>query len=480
MNRRDFLEHSFCFSAAASVVGGGLRTATAGTESDARRSSASGPLVVHSQNPRYFADRSGQAVYLTGSHMWNNLVDMGPSDPPPAFDYSAYLDFLERLDHNFIRLWTWELVSWDTRANGTHGHGETHTIGPHPFARTGSGNALDGKPKFDLTRFDPVYFQRLRERVIAAGKRGIYVSIMLFEGWGMQFIEGAFRQHPFHPDNNVNNIDGDLDGNGHGVEIHTLGIPAITRLQEAYIRKVVDTVNDLDNVLYEVSNETHPPSAAWQYHVINYVRRNEKGKPKQHPIGMTFQYKNGSNQALFDSPADWISPRHTGGYRDNPPVADGRKVILTDTDHLWGIGGNRSWVWKSFLRGLNPIFMDPYDGLVLGNRFDAKYDSLRKNLGYTRQFARRMDLALMQPRPELSSSKYCLARARAGAGEYLVYLPDGGEVSVDLSAASGRLAVEWFDPDRGRTAGTEAVAGGGRRKLTSRVKGDAVAWIRKA
>lgn len=480
MNRRDFLEHSFRFSTAASVVGGGWRTATAGTESDERSSPTSGPLVVHSQNPRYFADASGQAVYLTGSHMWNNLVDMGPSDPPPVLDYSAYLDFLERLDHNFMRLWAWELVSWDTRANGKHGHGEIHTVGPHPFARIGPGNALDGKPKFDLTRFDPIYFQRLRERVIAAGKRGVYVSIMLFEGWGTQFIEGAFRQHPFHPDNNVNDIDGNLDGNAHGVEIHTLGIPAITRLQEAYIRKVVDTVNDLDNVLYEVSNETHPPSTAWQYHVINYVRRYEKGKPKQHPIGMTFQYKNGSNQALFDSPADWISPRHTGGSRDNPPPADGRKVILTDTDHLWGIGGNRSWVWKSFLRGLNPIFMDPYDGVVLGNRFDPKFDSLRKNLGYTRQFARRMDLASMQLRPELSSSKYCLARAESGAPEYLVYLPDGGEVSVDLSAASGKLAVEWFDPDRGRTAGTEAVAGGGRRKLTSPVKGDAVAWIRKA
>ena len=47
-------------------------------------------------------------------------------------------------------------------------------------------------------------------------------------------------------------------------------------------------------------------------------------------------------------------------YRHNPPTADGRKVILTDTDHLWGIGGDVPWVWKSFLRGLNPLFMDPY------------------------------------------------------------------------------------------------------------------------
>jgi len=27
-----------------------------------------------------------------------------------------------------------------------------------------------------------------------------------------------------------------------------------------------DTVNDLDNVLYEISNESGPQSAEWQYH----------------------------------------------------------------------------------------------------------------------------------------------------------------------------------------------------------------------
>ena len=480
MHRRDFLEHSLCFCAGTSVATTAWPTAAAAANADRRRSPATGPLVVHPRNLRYFADANGEAVYLTGSHVWNNLVDMGPSDPPPAFDYSAYLDFLEGLDHNFIRLWAWELLSWDTRANGRHGHGEIHTVAPHPFARTGPGKAIDGKPKFNLTQFDPVYFDRLRERVVTAGKRGIYVSIMLFEGWGIQFVEGAFRQHPFHPDNNVNDIDGDLDGNGHGVEIHTLGIPAITRLQEAYIRKVVDTVNDLDNVLYEVSNENHPPSTAWQYHVIDYVRRYEKGKPKQHPIGMTFQYKNGSNQALFESPADWISPNNAGGYRDDPPPSDGRKVILTDTDHLWGIGGNRSWVWKSFLRGHNPVFMDPYDGVVLGNRYDPKYKSLRKSLGYAAQLARRINLAAMEPRPELSSSKYCLAHTETGDWEYLVYLPEGDDATLDLSAASGKLAVEWFDPQAGKTLNEEAVAGGSRRKLTCPLAGDGVAWIRKA
>ncbi len=57
---------------------------------------------------------------------------------------------------------------------------------PQPWPRTGPGAATDGKPKFDLDRFDPGFFDRLRERVVAPGERGIYVSVMLFEGFSAQ------------------------------------------------------------------------------------------------------------------------------------------------------------------------------------------------------------------------------------------------------------------------------------------------------
>jgi hypothetical protein len=63
------------------------------------RKAAAGPLVVSRANPRYFAvrgrDESEQGlVYLTGSHIWNNLHDgLGPvrecADEPERFDYDA-------------------------------------------------------------------------------------------------------------------------------------------------------------------------------------------------------------------------------------------------------------------------------------------------------------------------------------------------------------------------------------------------------
>ncbi|MCK4772260.1 MAG: hypothetical protein KAT18_05015 [Candidatus Latescibacteria bacterium] len=431
---------------------------------------ANGPLRVCMENPRYFTNGSGKAIYLVGSHTWNNLKDTGDTPTPAPFDYEAYLDMLVRFNHNFIRLWTWELAKYSYAEN------QFRYKTPFPWPRTGSVTALDGSPRFDLNRFDQAYFHRLRSRVVDAGERGIYVSIMLFEGHGMQFSlpSWCWDGHPFNRNNNINGIDGDRNGDGRGTEIHTLEMPAVTRIQEAYVRKVIDTVNDLDNVLFEIANESGPSSTDWQYHMINYIREYEKDKPKQHSIGMTFQYRGGSNSTLFESPADWVSPNHEGGYRNNPPDADGAKVIITDTDHLWGIGGNQSWVWKSFLRGMNPIFMDPYLEADKGGWLDPEWDPVRRSMGYTRTFAERIDLVKMKPSSHLSSTEYCLANP---GEEYLVYLPEGGMATLELSAAAGRLDMEWFNPSTGETIGAGTVLGGAKREFVAPFDGDAVLYV---
>jgi len=428
-----------------------------------------GPLRVHPSNPRYFSDSTGRAVLLVGAHTWNNLQDMGESDPPPPFDWDAYLDFLTDHHHNFVRTWRWELTLWDTKANGED---RRHFCAPHPWPRTGPGNALDGRPKFDLSRFDEDYFARLRSRVMSAGRRGVYVSVMLFEGWGMQFVRDAWRAHPFNPDNNVSGIGSDPNSDGKGLEVHELSDPQMTAVQEAYVRKVLDTLGDLDNVLYEISNENHPASTEWQYHMIRLIHDYESTRPMQHPVGMTFQYQGGSNRTLFESPAEWVSPNPEGGYSDDPPPADGSKVIISDTDHLWGIGGNREWVFKTLCRGMNPIFMDPYDGVILET--NAKWEAVRRALGSALALSERVDLAAMAPHNELASTGYCLADP---GRQYVVYLPKGGEVTLDLATAQGALAVEWFEPDQGRVTPGDAVPDGATRKLTAPFAGDAVVRV---
>jgi hypothetical protein len=444
------------------------------------------PLRVHPANPRYFTDGTRapdgtlRAVYLTGAHTWNNFQDMGETDPPAPFDVHAYLDFLVERGHNFIRLWRWELLLWDTRASREQAPRRL-VAGPHPWARTGPGTACDGKPRFNLEQFDDGYFRRLWARVAAAADRGLYVSVMLFEGWGLQHMAGAWKAHPFHPSNNINGLL--LAPEGRGLEVHTLDVPPVTRLQEAYVRKVCDTLNDFGNVLYEIANEAGAYSTELQYHFIRFIQTYEKRKRRQHPVGMTFQYSGdaqhrGSNATLVQSPADWISPNPEAGafdYRDNPPPSDGRKVVLADTDHLWGIGGDVAWVWKSFTRGLNPLFMDPYQDTILERGGIKRWEPVRRAMGVTRRLADEIALATMSPRPELASTGYCLA---APGREYVVYLPEGGEVTVDLTAAAGPLEVAWIHPVDGTTTRAPVVQGGVPRAFRAPILGTRVLHLK--
>ena len=425
-----------------------------------------GPLRVSKLNSRYFTDNSGKAIYLTGSHTWNNLVDMGPTNPPENFDYNKYIGWLKAYGHNFTRLWTWELLRYDTGSENNKPP-YNHYINLHPYLRTGPGLALDGNPKFDLTKLNPKYFNRLRERVRIAADSGIYVSVMLFEGWGNQFIKNSFDVDPFNPVNNINNIDIDLNKDSVALEIHQLVVPEITSIQKEYVKKVIKTVNEFDNVIYEIGNEINVSSTDWQYEMIRFIKEYEKNMPKHHPVGMTYQAILGTNQTLWDSPADWISPNdNPGSYEENPMASDGSKVVLSDTDHLWGIGGNVQWAWKSFMRGLNPIYMDLYDSKILSYpKADSSWvEPLERALGYTLKMSKQIDLINMVPDTVLSSTKYCLVDK---GSEYLVYLPDTANVILDLTGDDGKYRVEWINADNMKAVKGDDIVGGGTVMLAS-------------
>ena len=473
---------------------------------------AKGPLRLLDSNPRYFTDGSGKAIFLAGSHTWWNFQDNGHrqisaegQDPPPGFDFNAYLDFLVAHHHNFFRLWRWEAPKWrDDQPSGAIKYCQ-----PHPWVRSGPGLARDGKPKFDLTRYNPEYFARMRTRITAARDRGIYVSIMLFEGWELQSTD-SWVFHPFNLPNNVNGIDPEPDGVsrlpaevtrppasagedieglnaahyggagyvGKGLSYNTLQ-PApmgrrVLELQEAYLRKVIDSVNDLDNVLYEACNEAGKYSTDWQYHVINYVKEYESGKDKQHPVGMTFQWKGGTNDDLYRSPADWISPNpgdSQESYLTEPSSNYHGKVIVDDTDHLCGhTCGDTLWVWKCFYHGLNVLFMEDL------SPSPTWQDSARDAMGQVRRFSERINLAQMVPVDNLSETRYCLANA---GREYLAFQPGNkGEFALNLSESPGTFAVEWLNASTGATVQGEPVKGGGVRTFPTPFGGPGVLYLK--
>lgn len=437
-----------------------------------------GPLRPHERNPRYFTDDTRRAVYLTGSHTWATLHDR-QLEETPKFDYDEWLDFMVDHGHNFLRMWAWEHAAWMQFMD------RTVRYSPLCYARTGPGTAEDGLPKFDLEKFDESLFARLRERVERAGERGIYVSVMLFQGFSLDKLNvdsvekgnRAYRGHPMNKANNINGIDGDPDGSGTGRQVHTLDNPEVTALQERYVRKVIDTLNDLDHVLWEIANEGHQNSVAWQYHMIRFIHDYEAGLPKQHPVGMTGAPI--KNDDLYASPADWISPLSREPYVMDPPVADGRKVVIVDTDHGVPFGTDPSWPWRCFTRGAHFILMDPWRDARVGSPAEPvpEWGDIRKQLGYVRRLAERVDLAAMTPDNKVASKGFCLAKP---GEEYVVFDSNGGGIAVDLTRVAWSFDAEWINLFNGETIPAGPVDGGAVKRFLPTFGGHAVLYLRKA
>src|SRR5207302_10676712 len=126
--------------------------------------------------------------------------------------------------------------------------------------------------------------------------------------------------------------------------------------QDDYVRKVIDTLNDLPSVLWEICEEPPPAIQWWQGHMISLVHSYEQGKPLQHPVG----YNSGVNSPE----AEWVAPNQNAHIS---PANNGGQVLLNDSDHtyfgMWNdsVQTNRNYVWENFTNGSGVLFMDPYE-----------------------------------------------------------------------------------------------------------------------
>ena len=459
-----------------------------------------GPLTV-SRNPNYFQDANGATIILNGSQTWNTFQDWGTNSSIEPLDFKVFIRFLSAHKHNFTLLWITELPKF-CNLPVTANSPPDFVASPLPWVRTGLGNASDGGLKFDLKKFNQSFFDRLRTRVEGLRTAGIYAGVYLFTGEWLNVFRCSTDGYPFTGGNNVNGVDDGYAGGGKkGIGALTMAAPnAVTDYQDAYVEKVIDTLNDLPNVLWIVSEEAPSNSIWWNDHQISHVRSYEARKAHQHPVGYAALI-GAPDKVLYNSDADWIAPQ----VRISPAASCGSgkprcKVTVNDSDHsyfgMWNDSAqvNRNYAWENFMRGNQVLFMDPYmvyyprenrnlcggpkNGICKAP--DRRWDNFRDNLGYILQYSRKLNLAAATVRDSLSSTGYCLAQTPSAGAEYLIYAPSGGSFTVDVSAMSAHrtLAVQWFNPATGAASnGNPIRAGSSAQPFTPPFNGDAVLYL---
>jgi hypothetical protein len=155
-----------------------------------------------------------------------------------------------------------------------------------PFARTGPGAAWNGLGKYDLTKFNPWYWQRLRDFAKHCDERGLVLVHQNYFQHNILEAGAHWADCPWRPANNVNDTGlpepppyiGDkrifMAENFYDVKN-----PRMRELHRNYIRQCLDNFVDCTNVIQMTSAEYSGPLEFTQFWLDTIIEwQKEKGR----------------------------------------------------------------------------------------------------------------------------------------------------------------------------------------------------------
>jgi hypothetical protein len=411
-----------------------------------------GVLSILPQNPHYFADPKGKPLLLTGLYVWDIFSD-------PTFDYQAFFRRLKDNSLNFARVWVmwgWEEENWLC-----------------PYERTGPGLAKDGKPKFNLDKFNPFFFKHLKEVLESARREGIYLQLVIFDAWCLKNSKGHWDRHCFNGANNVNGVNADKNGDGKGLEFCSLKDEKIVAYQKRFIDKLLEVCAPYENIFFEVANENYY-DREWEEEMGKYIKEKEKGQRIKHLV-MPLDMPNHDGAGIKVWNLEALKEGFKKAYeRFNQP-------LIMDTDGIGEPGEEviRRAFWTAFVSGGHFDFLDsalsPQTG---GGALNPLRDRVYKQMGYIAQIGREVEFWKMKPMDEVVVRGTAFALGEAGKS-YVVYLPYGGRIQLRLNSP-GLFYYRWFDPREGMFKGEGMFNGDRAHYFTSPSEGDWALLIEKA
>jgi hypothetical protein len=388
--------------------------------------SAAEPIRLHPQNPHYFLWRGQPTVLITSAEHYGAVLNLD-------FDYVKYLKTLAADKLNNTRVFTGAAYVEPQGAfnitRNTLAPGPSRFISP--FARSNTPGYAGGGNKFDLSRWDEQFFERLRDFSRHASQNGVVVELVFFCPF---YEDSQWELSPFNAANNVNGL-----GNVTSTNVFTLDKHGgLLAPQERVVRRIVEELREFDNVYYEICNEPYfgGITMEWQHHIADIIVDAQKNH--RHPKLISQNIANNTAKIENPHPAISIFNFHYAA----PPDAVAMNFHLNKV-----IGDN-----ETGFRGTNdaPYRMEGWDFIIAGGAlynnldysFAAGYEDgtfaypstqpgggnpgFRKQMRYLSDFINSFDFINMRPDNSLFVSEApqgLSARALAIPGKaYAIYL----------------------------------------------------------
>ena len=418
------------------------------------------PLSLHPDNPHYFLFRGKPTVLITSGEHYGAVINQD-------FNYEKYLKTLNADGLNLTRIFSgayYEPLGAFNIASNTLAPMQERFICPWQRSTT-PGYAGRGL-KFDLTRFDPNYFKRLKSFVAQASKLGVVVEMNLFCPF---YEEPQWVLSPMNILNNVNNLGAISRTNVYTLDKHEGLLP----IQEEMVRKIVTELKEFDNVYYEICNEPYfgGVTLAWQRRIADVIVETEKKLKVQHLISQNIA--NEKARVLDPHPAVSIFNFHYA----TPPITVSMNYVLNKAigDNETGFRGTndthyRVEGWEFIMAG--GALYNNLDYSFTVNHEDGTFayppkqpgggsPALRRQLGYLSKFIHGFDFLRMKPDNSFIKGgvpENATARGLVDPGKaYALYIRAGQKANLKLDLRQGNYQVEWHNPRETRIEKTSTL-----------------------
>ncbi|MBI1324427.1 hypothetical protein GC170_14755 [bacterium] len=441
------------------------------------------PLKLHPENGHYFLWNGKPTILVTSGEHYGALLNLD-------FEFDRYFRTLQKdgLNHTRVFSGTYRELqeAFGIQAN-TLAPAQNRYIAP--WKRSAEPGYHHGGNKFDLTQFDPAYFERLHALMKSAKKHGIVVEFTLF---CPLYSDSEWLASPMRAGNNVNGI-GDCPMDN----VLSLKHPTLVKVQEEFVRKVVAELNPYDNFYFEICNEPYIKNVPdeWQNHFVEVVRQAEIELPNRHLISLNIA----NGRKKVENPPEGVSILNF--HYCVPPDAVAMNFGLNKLigENETGFRGSHDFLyrtegWDFLLAGgglynnLDYSFSTEHpEGTLRGFKSPGGGSpELRQQLGILKRFLEGFDFLRMKPAlgVVVATSVPLSSQTLAEAGEtYAIYfhvpVPDkpknlaemlisGIEAKVTVDLPAGRYVAEWIAPLSGETVKRESILHqSGRRELVT-------------
>ena len=372
-----------------------------------------------------------------------------------------------------------------------------------PFARSGRGEAWDRLSRYDLTRYNPWYFGRLRDFAGLAWEKGLVLVNEMYFQHNILEAGAHWADSPWRPANSLQDTGfpepppyTDNDGNAPSAPemgkrifmaeaFYDVTHPVHRELHRAYIRQCLANLAGAPNVIHTLTSENSGPlhfMEFWLDVAAEWMR--ETGR---RPL-LALSAPKDVQEAILSDPeraalVDVIDLTYWFRTDDGAEFAPPGGTTLAPRQHLrlWRDGRPSAFSVAGMVREYRDRFPDKavITGLETGDgwAFVAAGGSLA---GLPASTDPRLLAALAQMQP---------APAAKGAGarswvlgepgkQSFVYAAGDSRVAVDLTGAGGSFAIHRVDLSDGSVHPTgENANGGGIVTIPLSAAGAAAFWL---